>query len=111
MYAVVRSGGSQYRVSEGDRVRVQKLGVPAGQAVTLDQVLLLGDGDRILVGEPLVVGAQVRAEVVSEGRESKIRIWKLLRRKHHLKRQGHRQPYTELRITGIEWPGGDNDGA
>lgn len=111
MYAVVRSGGSQYRVCAGDRIRVQKLDAVVGQAVALDQVLLLSDGERTLLGEPLVADAEVSAEVVSEGRERKIHIWKLRRRKHHLKRQGHRQSYTELRITGIQWPGGNTDGA
>ncbi len=101
MYAVIRSGGSQHRVQEGELLRVQKLDVPEGEQLTLDQVLLVSDGTRTVLGTPLVAGAAVTAEVVRQGRARRIRIIKMKRRKHHLRRQGHRQPYTELRITGI----------
>ena len=101
MYAVVRSGGSQHRVREGELLRVQKLAVPEGEQLTLDQVLLVSDGTRTVLGTPLVAGAAVTAEVVRQGRERRIRIIKMKRRKHYLRRQGHRQPYTELRIIGI----------
>ena len=101
MYAVVVTGGKQYRVEQGSKVRVEKLAGEAGSTVTLDQVLMIGDGSDIKVGAPTVDGASVTAEIVGQGRGKKVEIIKFRRRKHHMKRQGHRQAYTELKITGI----------
>jgi large subunit ribosomal protein L21 len=101
MYAVIQTGGKQYRVSEGDTLKVEKLGAEEGAAVELDKVLMVADGDDIKVGTPYVDGGKVTATVKSHGRGKKVNIVKFKRRKHHLKRQGHRQWYTELEITGI----------
>ncbi|HER34560.1 MAG: 50S ribosomal protein L21 [Halothiobacillaceae bacterium] len=101
MYAVVVTGGKQYRVEQGSKVRVEKLPGDAGSTVTLDKVLMVGDGSDIKVGTPNVDGASVTAEIVGQGRGKKVEIIKFRRRKHHMKRQGHRQAYTELKITGI----------
>lgn len=100
MYAVIKSGGKQYRVEEGQRIKLEKLEVATGENVDFDQVLLIG-GDEVKVGAPLVDGAKVTAEVVSHGRGDKVNIIKFRRRKHSMKRQGHRQWYTEVKITGI----------
>ncbi|MCC5863534.1 MAG: 50S ribosomal protein L21 [Wenzhouxiangella sp.] len=102
MYAVFTTGGKQYRASEGDVVRVEKLDVDKGATVELDQVLMVGEGDDVRIGTPTVEGGKVTAEVVDHGRGEKIRIIKFRRRKHHMKQMGHRQYYTELKITGIE---------
>ncbi len=101
MYAVIKSGGKQYRVEEGQTLKLEKIEVPTGESVDFDQVLLVADGDDVTVGAPLVDGAKVSAEVVSHGRGEKVRIIKFRRRKHHMKRQGHRQWFTEVKITGI----------
>lgn len=101
MYAVIKSGGKQYRVEEGQTLKLEKIEVPTGESVDFDQVLLVADGDDVKVGAPLVDGAKVSAEVVSHGRGEKVRIIKFRRRKHHMKRQGHRQWFTEVKITGI----------
>ena len=101
MYAVIQTGGKQYRVSEGDTLKVEKLVADEGAAVELDKVLMVADGDNIKVGTPYVDGGKVTATVKSHGRGKKVHIVKFKRRKHHLKRQGHRQWYTELEITGI----------
>jgi large subunit ribosomal protein L21 len=101
MYAVVQTGGKQYRVSEGDTIKVEKLGAEEGASVELDKVLLLADGDKVKIGAPYVDGGKVTATVKSHGRGKKLMIVKFRRRKHHLKRQGHRQWYTELQVTGI----------
>ncbi|KAA0013185.1 MULTISPECIES: 50S ribosomal protein L21 [Halomonadaceae] len=101
MYAVIKSGGKQYRVQEGQTLKLEKLEIPTGETVEFDQVLLVADGDNVTVGAPLVDGAKVAAEIVSHGRGEKIRIIKFRRRKHHMKRQGHRQWFTEVKITGI----------
>ncbi|RKQ95856.1 LSU ribosomal protein L21P [Kushneria sinocarnis] len=100
MYAVIKSGGKQYRVQEGERLRLEKLDVATGDSIDFDQVLMVG-GDDVKIGTPLVEGARVSAEVVSHGRGEKVQIIKFRRRKHHMKRQGHRQWYTEVKITGI----------
>ncbi len=102
MYAVFKSGGKQLRAQEGDLVRVEKLGAEAGDSVDFDQVLLVADGDNIQVGKPVVAGARISGEVVGHGRDKKVRILKFRRRKHHMKRQGHRQWFTEVKITGIQ---------
>ena len=101
MYAVIQTGGKQYRVSEGDTLRVEKIGAEEGAEMELDKVLMIADGDNIKVGAPYVEGGKVSAIVKSHGRGKKVNIVKFRRRKQYLKRQGHRQSYTELQITGI----------
>ncbi|WP_407354637.1 50S ribosomal protein L21 [Luteimonas sp. R10] len=100
MYAVIVTGGKQYRVMEGETIRVEKLDAEAGKQVTFDNVLMLGDGEGVTLGDALK-GATVTANVKSHGRADKVRIIKFRRRKHHMKRMGHRQHYTEIEITGI----------
>ena len=101
MYAVIQSGGKQHRVAEGDTLRVEKLAADEGATLELDRVLLVADGDDVKIGTPYVEGGKVTATVKAHGRAKKVKIVKFKRRKHHLKRQGHRQWYTELQITGI----------
>jgi large subunit ribosomal protein L21 len=101
MYAVIKSGGKQYRVQEGQTLKLEKIEVPTGESVDFDEVLLVADGDDVKVGAPLLEGAKVSAEIVSHGRGDKVTIIKFRRRKHHMKRQGHRQWFTEVKITGI----------
>jgi large subunit ribosomal protein L21 len=105
MYAVIKTGGKQYRVAEGETLKVEKLDVEEGAAVEFDQVLMIADGDRIQLGAPYVEGARVTATVQSRGRGPKVLIVKFRRRKHYRKTQGHRQAYTELRISGIRGGG------
>lgn len=102
MYAVIKSGGKQYRVQEGDTIKVEKIAANEGDSVKIDDVLLVANGDKITVGSPLVQGASVSATVKSQGRLPKVRIIKFKRRKHYRKQMGHRQAYTELAITGIK---------
>lgn len=101
MYAVIKSGGKQYRVKEGQTLKLEKLEVATGETINFDEVLLTSDGEKISVGAPFVTGAKVTAEVVDHGRRDKVTIIKFRRRKHSMKRQGHRQWYTEIKITGI----------
>jgi large subunit ribosomal protein L21 len=101
MYAVIQAGGKQYRVSEGDTLKVEKLSLEEGATVQLDKVLLVADGENVQVGKPYLEGGKVTATVKAQGRGKKIKIIKFKRRKHHMKRQGHRQSYTELEVTGI----------
>ena len=102
MYAVIKTGGKQYRVTEGQILRVEKIeGAAEGSTIDFDQVLLVSVNDKISVGSPLVSGARVSAEVRNQGRGRKIEIIKFRRRKHYRKHQGHRQHFTELKITGI----------
>jgi len=101
MYAVIETGGKQYRVSEGQSIKVEKLVADEGSSVDLDKVLMVANGDDIKVGAPYLDGGKVTATVKAHGRGKKIRIIKFRRRKHHQKEQGHRQSYTELEITGI----------
>lgn len=101
MYAVIVTGGKQYKVAEGEYLKVEKLEVATGESITFDKVLLVANGEQINIGAPVVSGAKVTAEVISQGRHDKVRIIKFRRRKHHMKRQGHRQWYTEIKITGI----------
>jgi large subunit ribosomal protein L21 len=100
-YAVIKTGGKQYRVQQGDVLRVELLTAEEGATVSFDQVLLVGTGETITVGAPLVEGATVSATVRTHGRADKIRIIKFRRRKHYKRQQGHRQHYTEIEITGI----------
>ena len=104
MYAVLVTGGKQYRVMKGETLRVEKLDVEAGKEFTFDNVLMLGDGDGVKLGDALE-GATVTATIKSHGRADKVRIVKFRRRKHHRKQMGHRQHYTEIEITGIAGSG------
>ena len=101
MYAVIQTGGKQYRVSEGFKLKVEKLDVAEGDSIELDKVLMVANGDDVKIGTPYVDGGKVTATVTSHGRGKKVKIIKFRRRKHHMKRQGHRQSYTELEITTI----------
>jgi large subunit ribosomal protein L21 len=101
MYAIIETGGKQYRVAEGDLVTVEKLDAAEGDSLDLPRVLMLADGDAVQVGKPYLDGAKVTAEVAEHGKHAKVQILKFKRRKHHLKRQGHRQSFTRLKITGI----------
>jgi len=101
MYAIIKSGGKQYRVQSGEQLRVEALSAEVGASLSIEEVLLVGSGDAVKVGAPFVSGAKVTATVVSHGRGDKVRIFKLRRRKHYQKSQGHRQSYTELRIDDI----------
>ena len=101
MYAIIKTGGKQYRVQAGEQLRVEALSAEVGASISIEEVLVVGTGDGIKVGAPLVSGAKVKATVVSHGRGDKVRIFKLRRRKHYQKTQGHRQSYTELRIDDI----------
>ena len=101
MYAVIKTGGKQYRVVQGERLKVEKLDVEVGGTVTLDQILMVSDGDKTTIGSPIVKGASVKATVVSHGRGDKVMIFKMRRRKHYRKTQGHRQSFTEIKIEAI----------
>ena len=101
MYAIVATGGKQYRVKEGEKLRVEKLSAETGDTVVLDKVLLVGEGEDVKVGAPYLEGAKVTATVAANGRADKVKIIKFRRRKHHRKQMGHRQSYTEIEITGI----------
>ena len=102
MYAVIKSGGKQYKVTKGDTIQVEKLAVKEGATIKIKEVLLVADGEAVTVGTPLVKGATVSAKVKSQGRGPKIKILKFKRRKQYLKQNGHRQAFTELAITGIK---------
>jgi len=101
MYAVIKTGGKQYRVSQGDTLHVEKLNGNPGDAVSFDEVLLVGGGESVKVGKPTVTGASVKAQILSQDRDKKIIIFKFRRRKNYRRKQGHRQPYTAVKITGI----------
>jgi large subunit ribosomal protein L21 len=101
MYAVIVSGGKQHRVEEGETLKLEKLNIEVGASVDFDRVLLVVNGDDVKIGAPVVDGAKVSAEIVSHGRGKKVRIMKFKRRKHHMKQMGHRQWFTEVKITGI----------
>jgi len=101
MYAVIKTGGKQYRVSEGQTLRVEKLDQEEGSSVELNEILMVADGENISIGTPLVEGSKVSAKILAHGRAKKVKILKFKRRKHHMKRQGHRQWFTELEITSI----------
>ncbi len=101
MYAVIKTGGKQYKAAPGDVLRVELIDAEPGSSITLDQVLMVADGDTVSVGTPMLAGSKVQAEVLSHGRGDKIRIIKFRRRKHSRRTQGHRQYYTELKITDI----------
>ena len=101
MYAVFKTGGKQYRAKQGDVLKIEKLELDAGSDVAFDQVMMLGEGDDVKIGTPIVAGAVVSGKVLSQGRADKVHILKFRRRKHFRKQQGHRQHYTEIEITGI----------
>jgi len=101
MYAVIKTGGKQYRVSPGQKIKVEQIPADVDSEITLDQVLMVGEGESVKIGTPVVSGATVKATVVSHGRHDKIKIFKMRRRKHYQKHQGHRQNYTEIRIEAI----------
>ncbi|NCN89080.1 MAG: 50S ribosomal protein L21 [Gallionella sp.] len=101
MYAVIKTGGKQYRVVEGETLKIETVDGEVGSAIVLDKVLMIGAGEKISVGQPLLEGASVKATIVANGRHKKVTIFKMRRRKHYQKHQGHRQNYTEIRIDGI----------
>ena len=101
MYAVIQTGGKQYRVTAGEKLKIERIAGEVGQEITLDRVLLVADGEALRMGAPLVAGARVKAKVLKHGRGEKVRIFKLNRRKHYRRSQGHRQNYTEIEILGI----------
>jgi len=101
MYAIVATGGKQYRVKEGEKLRVEKLSAEAGETIELDKVLMVGEGDDVKIGAPYLEGAKVTATVAANGRGDKVKIIKFNRRKHYRKQMGHRQSFTEIEITGI----------
>ena len=101
MYAVIVSGGKQHRVVEGETLKLEKIEQAVGDTIEFDQVLMVGEGADVKIGAPVVDGAKVTAEIVEQGRHKKVTIVKFKRRKHHMKRAGHRQWYTEVKITGI----------
>jgi large subunit ribosomal protein L21 len=101
MYAVIKTGGKQYKVAAGEKIKVEQIAGDVGQEITIDQVLAVGAGAEMKIGTPLVSGASVVATVVAQGRHDKVRIFKMRRRKHYQKRQGHRQAFTELQISAV----------
>ena len=102
MYAVFKTGGKQYRVSEGETLQIEKLEVEPGKKVTFNEVLMIADGENVQVGSPLVDKASVEAKVISQGKGKKLNILKFKRRKHSMKQQGHRQLFTEIKIGKIK---------
>ena len=101
MYAVIKTGGKQYRVAAGEKLKIEQIPADVGAEITIDQILMVGEGESVKVGTPIVAGASVKATVLSQGRHDKVKIFKMRRRKHYQKHQGHRQNYTEIRIDGI----------
>lgn len=101
MYAVIKTGGKQYRVVAGEKIKVEQIPAEVGAEITLDQVLMVGEGESVKVGAPVVAGAKVTAKVIAQGRHDKVKIFKMRRRKHYQKHQGHRQNYTEIQIGEI----------
>ena len=101
MYAVIKTGGKQYRVAAGEKIKIEQIAADVGQEIVIDQVLAVGNGAELQIGTPLVAGASVKATVVAQGRHDKVRIFKMRRRKHYQKRQGHRQNFTEIQISAV----------
>ena len=101
MYAVVKTGGKQYKVAAGEKIKVEQMAADVGQEIVIDQVLAIGNGADLTIGTPLVAGAAVKATVVSHGKHDKVRIFKMRRRKHYQRHGGHRQTYTELQIDAV----------
>ncbi len=101
MYAVIKTGGKQYRVAPGEKLKIEQIPADVGTEITLDQVLMVGEGESVKIGAPLVAGASVKATVLAQGRHPKVKIFKMRRRKHYQKHQGHRQNFTEVRVDAI----------
>ena len=101
MYAVIKTGGKQYKVAAGEKIKVEQIAADVGQEIVIDQVLAVGYGADLKVGSPLVAGASVKATVVAQGKHDKVHIFKMRRRKHYRKSQGHRQTFTELQISAV----------
>ncbi len=101
MYAVIESGGKQHRVVEGETLKLEKIEAATGEEISFDKVLMVGEGESVKIGAPYVEGSKVTAEIIGQGRAKKVRILKFRRRKHHMKQMGHRQWFTEVKITGI----------
>lgn len=101
MYAVIKTGGKQYRVKEGDIIKLELLSEEVGKEISFSEVIMLTDGDKVTLGTPLLDKVAVKAEVLEHGRHKKIKIIKFRRRKHHMKQMGHRQYYTQVKITAI----------
>ena len=101
MYAVIKTGGKQYKVAAGEKIKIEQIAADVGQEITIDQVLAVGNGADLKVGTPLLTGASVVDTVVAHGRHDKVRIFKMRRRKHYQKRQGHRQNFTEIQIGAV----------
>ena len=101
MYAVIKTGGKQYRVAAGEKIKVEQIPAEVGAEITIDQVLMVGEGESVKIGAPLLAGAKVTAKVIAQGRHPKVTIFKMRRRKHYQKHQGHRQNYTEIRVDAI----------
>ena len=102
MYAVVATGGKQYRVEEGETIRIEKLTGQVGDQVAFDQVLMIGDGENVRIGQPVVEGATVKASIVEQGKNKKILVFKYKRRKRYRRKQGHRQQFTAVKVNAIE---------
>jgi large subunit ribosomal protein L21 len=102
MYAVIKTGGKQYKVAVGEKIKVEQIAADLGQEITIDQVLAVGEGAELKVGSPLLSGASVKATVVAQGRHDKVRIFKMRRRKHYQRHGGHRQNFTELQISAVQ---------
>ncbi|NJM31940.1 MAG: 50S ribosomal protein L21 [Limnobacter sp.] len=102
MYAVIKTGGKQYKVAAGEKLKIEQIPADIGQEISLNEVLAVGGGEQVRVGAPLVEGASVTAVVLAQGRHDKVRIFKMRRRKHYQKRQGHRQNYTQIQIQSIQ---------
>ena len=101
MYAVIKTGGKQYKVAAGEKIKIEQIAADVGQEITIEQVLAVGAGAELKVGTPLVAGASVLAKVIARGKHDKVRIFKMRRRKHYQKRQGHRQAFTEIEISAV----------
>jgi len=101
MHAVIKTGGKQYRVVTGEKLKIEQIPADVGTEITLDQILMVGEGESVQIGTPFLAGATVKATVLSQGRHDKVTIFKMRRRKHYQKHQGHRQNYTEIRIDTI----------
>ena len=101
MYAVIKTGGKQYRVVAGEKLKIEQIPADVGAEINLDQILMVGEGESVKIGTPLISGASVKATVLAQGRHKKVTIFKMRRRKHYQKHQGHRQNFTEIRIDGI----------
>ena len=101
MYALIKTGGKQYKVAAGEKIKVEQIAADVGQEIVIDQVLAVGDGETLMIGTPLVSGATVTATVLSQGKHDKVRIFKMRRRKHYQKHGGHRQHFTEIEISSI----------